>query len=120
MLPSIVAFCEAEAIGPDDHAVVQCNAIADAAVFTNGHMRVGSEIVADGAAGVNDGVRVQNRVGTNASAVSYDDVRTDTGICSHSCGLSDNGGGMNAGSRFRRLIEERECASEIVIRIARK
>ena len=38
------------------------DAVADAAIFPDGRVRVGEKIIADGSAFVNDNVRVQDRI----------------------------------------------------------
>jgi len=44
---TVFLFGEAEAIGADDHSVLEQDAIADAAVFPHDGMGVGEEIVAN-------------------------------------------------------------------------
>src|SRR6185369_1642248 len=57
-----VVLGEAEAIGPDDSAVLQHYAVAELAAFAYHGMGVGKEVVADSGAAIDDYVRQQHRI----------------------------------------------------------
>src|SRR5260221_5368718 len=77
---AVFLFGEAEAIGADDHSVLEQHAIADAAVFPDNGMGVGEEIVADSDSTIDGNKTVQHGVGADGNAFVNEAVRANVGV----------------------------------------
>jgi len=109
---AVFAFGEAEAVGSDDGAVLENDAIANAAKFADDAVRVREEIVADLRAAIDRDGTVQDGVFADHDIFVDETVGTDVGVRSDFRGGGDDGGGMDAGRVGRRLIEKFERFGE--------
>src|SRR5690349_19341814 len=72
-----VILGEAKAIGPDDGAVLQQHAVAEAAALAYHRMGMGKEIVADSGTAIDDNVRQQHRVTADFDVLVDHHIRPD-------------------------------------------
>jgi len=114
---AVFLFGEAEAVAADDGAILQDDAMAEAAVFADDGMRVSEEAVADFCAAVNRDETVQDGVAANLHVFVDVAIRADVGAFADVRGLGDDGGGVDAGCVAGGLIEEFNGVSESQIGI---
>ncbi len=74
---AVFLFGEAEAIGSDDDAVLQNDAIADTAVFAHDGVRVGKKVLADFCTVINGYKTMQNRMIADGDIFIHETVRAD-------------------------------------------
>ncbi len=74
---AVFLFGEAEAIGSDDHTILQHDAVADAAVLANDSVRVGEKMIADFCAAINSYKTMQNRMIADGDIFIHETVRAD-------------------------------------------
>ena len=115
---AVLAFGEAEAVGSDDDAVLQNDAIADTAKFADHGVRVREEIVSDLRAAIDGDGAVEDGVLADDDVVVDEAVGADVRVRSDFCGCGDDGSGMNAGRVGGRLIEEFDGFGKGEVRIA--
>src|SRR5271154_1617311 len=103
---------EAKTIRADDGAILQDDAVADAAMFANHGMRVGEEMVADFCAVIDGNEAVQNGCRANFHLFIDKAVRADVRAFGDTRGGGDYGGGMDAGVVVRGMMKEFEGFGE--------
>ena len=108
-------FREAVAIAAHHHSVLQDHAVADAAVFADGSVRMSVEVVSNFGAFIDDHMRVQNGIASDGDVFPYHREGTDGRAFADPRGGRDGRLRMNTGTRFRRLIKQSQRAGEIVI-----
>src|SRR5260370_39984604 len=107
VMRTIGALGEAETVATDDGAVLQDNAVADAAKFAHHGVRVGKEIVANLGALVDHGVRMYHLIAADRGPLAdyreraYGRVLANLGANGH------GGEGMDTGTPARRRVEKR-------------
>lgn len=114
---AVLAFGEAEAVGSDDGAVLENDAIANAAEFADDAVGMCEEVVADLRAAIDGNGTVENGVFADDHVFIDETVGTNVSVRADFCGGGDNGSGMYSGIVGGRLIKEFDGASEGEIRI---
>ena len=118
-VPGAVAlFGITKAVGADDGAVLQDDAIAYAAVFADDGMGVGEEVVADFDALIDGDEAVEDGVVADLDVFVYEAIRADVGAFGNAGGACDDGGFMDAGGVLRCVVEEFDSVGEGEVRIA--
>src|SRR5580658_5123823 len=87
---------EAETVAADNGAVLQDDAVSDAAEFADHGMGVREEVIANACALVNGDEAVQNRVAADVGIFSDQAVRSNVGTCADFGRLRDESGGVES------------------------
>ncbi len=111
-------FGVAEAVGADDGAVLQDDAIADAAVFADDGVGVGEEVVADFGALVDGDEAVEDGVVADLDVFVDEAVGADVGAFGDAGGAGDDGGFVDAGGVARGVVEEFDGVGEGEVGVA--
>ena len=109
---AVFLFGVAEAVGADDGAVLQDDAIADAAVFADDGVGMGEEIVADFGALVDGDEAVEDGVVADLDVFIDEAVGADVGAFGDAGGAGDDGGFVHAGGVFWGVVEEFDGVGE--------
>ncbi len=109
---AVFAFREAEAVGSDDGAVLENDAIADAAKFADDGVRMREEIVADADAAIEGDGTVEHGVLADDDVFINETVRADVSVGADFCGSGDDRSGMHARRVLWRLVKKFEGAGE--------
>src|SRR6267143_863036 len=106
-VPSTVFLLgEAEAVAADDDAILQDDAITDAAKLAHHCVGVRKEIIANARAAINRNGAVEYSVAADLNVLVDETVGADVCAFSDAGALRDDGGGMNSRSIPRGLIEK--------------
>ena len=103
---TVLAFGETEAVGSNDDAVLQRDAIAHAAKFADDGVGMSEEVIANLCSAINGDEAVKNGVIADDHVFVHETVRANMSVRADFCARCDNGGGMNAGRVCRRLVKE--------------
>ena len=113
LVPGAVRLAgEAEAVGPDDSAVLQDDVVAEATVLAYDGVGVGEEVIAGAGVGVEDDVGEDGGVVADGDVVSDDGIGSDVGVGPDVGGGGDGGGGVDARWVGWGLVEELDGEGE--------
>ena len=105
-------FGVAEAVGADDGAVLENDAIADAAIFADDGVGVGEEVVADFGALVDGDETVEDGVVADLDVFVDEAVGADVGAFGDAGGAGDDSGIVDAGGVARGVVEKFDGVGE--------
>src|SRR5437588_713217 len=112
-----VIFGKSEAIGANDHAVLQDDMIAESAMLAHNCVGVSKEMVADARAWINHDVGQQGSIGSNDNVAIDHNVRPDMRVRPDARARVNDGCGMYARCVPRGLVEQFDCARKRKVRI---
>src|SRR6266404_4254847 len=116
---AIFLLGEAEPVSTDNDAVLQDDAIANAAEFANDGVSVREEIVADLRAAINCNGAVKHGVAPDVSVFVDETVRADVRVIPDARAFRDDGGRMDSRSVLRWFIEKLDGVGKCKVGIGR-
>ncbi len=102
---SSVVLGEAEAVGADDHAILQKHIISQAAALADDRMGVGKEVVTDLRPAIDDHMGQQHRILADLDVFADHHVRSNVRARADARRRMHHGRRMHSRRIFRRLME---------------